>query len=90
MVLVVRLTMVLAATMPRLPMRMAALFCEFDGPCFSSPMGDAPVAVCGWHGQDTVQSRPRCAKTGLIGRSPTNPIGVGGSSAALEKGEGGN
>ena len=58
-VLVVRLTMVLAATTPRLPTRMAAQFCEFDGPSFSSPMGDAPVAVCGWHGQDTAQARPR-------------------------------
>ena len=79
--------MVLVAQAPRLPMGAAAYFLEFDSPCFSDQVGDAPSLLYSWHAVEAVHTRPERAETGLIGRSPTTPVGESGRSAALEKGE---
>ena len=76
---------VLVASCPLRPLWMAAQLLEFAGPTFSIPMGDAPVAFYGWHAVENVQVRPRCAETGLIDRSSTNPVDAHGRSAALER-----
>ena len=84
-VLVVCLTMLLVATFPRLPTWVAVCVCVFVGSTISGPVVDAPAVLCGWHAVENVQARPRCAETGLIDRSSTNPVDAHGRSAALER-----
>ena len=67
----------------------AVRFSQFAGQTlFSDPIG-APVALYSWLAMESAQARPERADTGLIGRSPTAPVGAHEFSAALERGGGG-
>ena len=76
--LAVAFTMVHVGTTPRRALWERAAHFDFAGPFFSPPTGGAPLALCAWHGLCNVQARSERAETGLIGRSPTTPVGTFG------------
>ena len=75
---VVSFRLVLVAPAPLSAIRPTASFLDFVGPTFSVLVGGAPEALYAWQVTESIQTRSECAETGLIGRSPTTPVGTFG------------
>jgi len=69
-------TLVLVHWTPRLPIWVVAFYLDFIWQMVSVSIGGVSVAMAGWHSLEVVLAWPECAKTGLIGRSPTISVGV--------------